>query len=110
MAPQKNQQHGAHPPSGNFWSVVDRRLDRFRRRRLRAQASPLSEQMGPITLDDAAVLQAPSDDEVIPAAQQRPLSLYPPFVYVDSGFEPQLVDGSDAPEPQVHAPERSGAD
>ena len=106
MAPQKNQQHGAHPPSGNFWSVVDRRLDRFRRRRLRAQASPLSEQMGPITLDDGDALQIPTDDKIAPDERRISLSLSPSFDGVDPKFHLPRSDNEDEYIPTVHKPKR----
>ena len=69
LAPQRNTQQNQNPNLNNFWSVVARNIDRASRRCQRTNASPISETYGPITLDDATVLQVPSDEKVIPEVQ-----------------------------------------
>ena len=54
-------------------------VDRDRSRHLRSQASPIAEEMGPITLKDSTVLQAPSDDENTPGLPSGALSSHPSF-------------------------------
>ena len=93
-----------------FWSAGEGNLDRFRRRLARARASPLSETMGPITLDDGSVLQAPSDDEMLPVEQHIPLSLSAPSDLVNSEFRPIRGNGGDGYVPNLHTPKRSGVD
>ena len=57
------------PTSRIFWPVAVRNVDRIRRRRPRAHARPLSETIGPRTMEAGTVFQAPSDGEMLPAAQ-----------------------------------------
>ena len=78
-----------------FWSAVEGNRDRSRQRWLRGRASPLSETMGPVTLDDESVPQIPSDGEMISAEQQIPLPLSPPFDLVTSKFVLLRRDGRD---------------
>ena len=55
-----------------------KKVDRSRRRRLRARTSPLSGTMGLFTLEDRSVLRVPADDEMVPAEQRVVLLLSPP--------------------------------
>ena len=78
LTPRRERMDDVHPASGAYWPPKQENLDHFRRCWLRARASPLSETMGPISLDDGSVLEVPSDDESIPVEQHIPLSLRPP--------------------------------
>ena len=81
-----DRQHNVNPPLGMFWPVVGGALDRLRRRCLPGRTSPLSETMGPITLEGGSVLQVPADDVKIPAKQHIPLPFSPPVDLVNSKF------------------------
>lgn len=50
----------------SFWEVVSRDIDRARRCRPRPQASPIDEEMGPITLPGCTTLQLLTDGEDVP--------------------------------------------
>ena len=60
-----------------------RNIDRVRRRRQRATASPLSQAQRHITLGDGTALQVPSKDEMVPEARKGPLSLNPLLDFVE---------------------------
>ena len=86
---QPNLQHNGSPTSRIYWSVAARNIDRIRRRGLRPHASPLSQTIGPISIEHGATLQAPSDDDVNSVARHVALFLPPPFNSADSAFETQ---------------------
>ena len=96
------------PVVGMYLSATERSRSRFRRRKLRARASPHSETMGPKTLVDGSVLLVPSDDNAIPFKEHSPLSLSPRFDSANSNFIPPKGDGRDGSTPNVATPKRSG--
>ena len=93
-----------------FLSAVARSIDRVRRRWLRAHASPLSKTTGPIIMEAGTVLQAASEDEMMPAAQQGALFLSPPLDSVGSAFETRRVAGRHVPTSSEHTPKPPGGD
>ena len=65
-------------PSYLLWETASRSIDRARRRRLRPQVPPNSDDLVPIALDDGAGLQAPPGDEEAPNLPAGALPLHPP--------------------------------
>ena len=61
-------------------------------------------------MEAGTVLQAASEDEMIPAAQQGAFFLFPPLDSVGSASETRRVDGSRVPTPGEHTPKLPGAD
>ena len=68
------------PSLGLCWSATERNIDRFRGRWLRARPFPLSDTMGPITLDDGSVLQVPLHAGALPVEHHFPPPLFRPVV------------------------------
>ena len=86
LVPQGDRQRNVYPSFGTFWSVMERNLDRRRRRWLPVRASPLSEKGGPISFDGGSVVRVRPDGEILPAERQTPLRLSPSFDLVNSEF------------------------
>ena len=62
-----------------FRGIASRNIDSARRRRLRPQVASIAEEPDPITLEDGATPQVPSDDENVPDLPDGALSLRPPY-------------------------------
>ena len=70
-----------------FWETAARKMDLARRRWLGSQVSPNAEDMGPIFLNDHAVIQVPPDDEGVPDLPDGVLLLHPPFGSLESSSD-----------------------
>ena len=87
---------------------MSRSVDRSRRRRMRAQVPPNTEGMGPITLNDGAILQGPSDDKDAPELPAAALSLHPPCGSYESSTDSGGSQGYSGRVPGSQKPERKG--
>ena len=99
---------GICPTLPLFRSVAGRSLGRVRRRYLRARASPPAHADCPITLESGETLQAPSDDETIPAERGAPSTLPPPFDRIRDVTGPTQVAPMEAVAFNVQTPKREG--
>ena len=107
FAPQRGRVREVHPSLGTFRSVTERGLDRLRRRRLRARASPLSVTMGAVPPYGGGVRQVPPDGETFPVQQHVPLAL-PLFLDSASSISiPHKGGGRDGSMPNVQILTRS---
>ena len=70
-----------------FWEIEARNVDMVRRRTLRFQLVKNDEDKDPITLDDAAILHIPSNDEDPPADPRCNRALQPPVVWRESSSD-----------------------
>ena len=110
LPPRPERHHNVNPNLHMAWAAAERNVGRFRRRWLRARASPLSEAFGPISQETGSGLQVPSDYEINPVEPRGTLSLPPPFDFVGSGSGPQRANGNDVPILLVQTPKLPGID
>ena len=75
--------------------VVSRNISRADRRWKSAEIFSVSEEQGPLTLEDGAALQSPSDYGMAPDLPQEAISLRPPLGLVDLSAESARELGGD---------------
>ena len=98
-------------PSAASWGVVSRNIDRASRRWPRLLASPIADEMGPITLLGGTALHLPSDDEKnAPELPPGAPALYPRFGSCESSPDSDSTSGLRTRRPNCQTQKISGDD